>query len=157
MPEPKSLSGKVALVTGSAGGIGKAIAKLFAEEGAWVIVNDNDNERLEKANNDFQQYFGEDKFIVGKLDVTDGQTIRDIFLSACLAFGGVDIVVNCAGLSISKPIEEHSEKDWDLLYDVLVKGQFLVTKAGIEIMRKQQMGGEILNIVSKNALVSGPK
>ncbi len=156
MPKPKSLSGKVALVTGSAGGIGKAIAKLFAEEGACIIINDNDNERLEKANKEFQQYFGKDKFIAEKLDVTDGQTIRDIFLSACLAFGGIDIVVNCAGLSISKPIEEHSEKDWDLLYDVLVKGQFLVTKAGIEIMRKQQMGGEILNIVSKNALVSGP-
>jgi len=156
MPKPKSLSGKVALITGSAGGIGKAIAKLFAEEGACIIVNDNDNERLEKANKEFQQYFGKDKFIVGKLDVTDGQTIRDIFLSASLAFGGVDIVVNCAGLSISKPIEEHSEEDWDLLYDVLVKGQFLVSKAGIEIMRKQQMGGEILNIVSKNALVSGP-
>ncbi|MEJ0080947.1 MAG: bifunctional aldolase/short-chain dehydrogenase [Puia sp.] len=156
MPKPKSLSGKVALITGSAGGIGKAIAKLFAEEGACIIINDNDNERLEKANREFQQYFGKDKFIVGQLDVTDGQTIRDIFLSACLAFGGIDIVVNCAGLSISKPIEEHSEKDWDLLYDVLVKGQFLVTKAGIEIMRKQQMGGEILNIVSKNALVSGP-
>ncbi|HSZ31879.1 MAG TPA: bifunctional rhamnulose-1-phosphate aldolase/short-chain dehydrogenase, partial [Puia sp.] len=82
MPKPKSLSGKVALITGSAGGIGKAIAKLFAEEGACIIVNDNDNERLEKANKEFQQYFGKDKFIVGKLDVTDGQTIRDIFLSA---------------------------------------------------------------------------
>jgi rhamnulose-1-phosphate aldolase/alcohol dehydrogenase len=156
MPKLKTLSGKVALITGSAGGIGKAIAKLFAEEGACIIINDNDNERLEKANKEFQQYFGKDKFIAGKLDVTDGQTILDIFLSASLAFGGVDIVVNCAGLSISKSLEEHTERDWDLLYDVLVKGQFLVTKAGIEIMRKQKLGGEILNIVSKNALVSGP-
>jgi NAD(P)-dependent dehydrogenase (short-subunit alcohol dehydrogenase family) len=64
--------------------------------------------------------------------------------------------VNCAGLSISKPIEEHTEKDWDLLYNVLVKGQFFVTKAGVEIMRKQELGGDVLNIVSKNALVSGP-
>jgi NAD(P)-dependent dehydrogenase (short-subunit alcohol dehydrogenase family) len=68
----------------------------------------------------------------------------------------VDIIVNCAGLSISKPIEEHTEQDWDLLYDVLVKGQFLVTQAAVEVMRKQNMGGDILNIVSKNALVSGP-
>jgi rhamnulose-1-phosphate aldolase/alcohol dehydrogenase len=156
MPKPKSLSGKVALITGSAGGIGKAIAKLFAEEGACVIINDNDSDRLEKAHKEFQQAFGKDKFIAGKLDVTDGQTIYNSFLSACLAFGGVDIIVNCAGLSISKPLEEHTEKDWDLLYDVLVKGQFLVTKAGVEIMRKQRLGGEILNIVSKNALVSGP-
>ena len=75
---------------------------------------------------------------------------------AALAFGGVDIVVNNAGLSISKPIEEHTEKDWDLLYDVLVKGQFLVTQAGLNIMRKQNLGGDVINIVSKNALVSGP-
>jgi rhamnulose-1-phosphate aldolase/alcohol dehydrogenase len=156
MPKPKSLSGKVALITGSAGGIGKAIAKLFAEEGACIIINDNDSDRLEKAHKEFQITFGKDKFISQKLDVTDGQTIYNSFLSACLAFGGVDIIVNCAGLSISKPLEEHTEKDWDLLYDVLVKGQFLVTKAGIEIMRKQRLGGEILNIVSKNALVSGP-
>ncbi len=75
---------------------------------------------------------------------------------AALTFGGVDIVVNNAGLSISKPIEDHTEKDWDILYDVLVKGQFLVTQKGVEIMRKQDLGGDILNIVSKNALVSGP-
>ena len=73
-----------------------------------------------------------------------------------MAFGGIDIVVNNAGLSISKPIEEHTEKDWDLLYDVLVKGQFLVTQVGLSIMRKQDLGGDIINIVSKNALVSGP-
>jgi rhamnulose-1-phosphate aldolase/alcohol dehydrogenase len=156
MPKPKLLSGRIALVTGSAGGIGKAIAKLFVEEGACVIVNDNDTGRLEKAEKEFHQLFGKDKFIIEKLDVTDGQTIQSTFSSGCLAFGGVDIIVNCAGLSISKPIEEHTEKDWDLLYDVLVKGQFLVTQAGVEIMRKQNMGGDILNIVSKNALVSGP-
>jgi NAD(P)-dependent dehydrogenase (short-subunit alcohol dehydrogenase family) len=65
-------------------------------------------------------------------------------------------VVNCAGISISKPLEEHTEKDWDLLYDILVKGQFLVTQGGVEIMRKQHLGGDVINIVSKNALVSGP-
>ncbi|HET6994608.1 MAG TPA: SDR family oxidoreductase, partial [Chitinophagaceae bacterium] len=73
-----------------------------------------------------------------------------------LAFGGLDIVVNNAGLSISKPIEDHNEQDWDLLYDVLVKGQFLVTQIAVETMRKQGLGGDVLNIVSKNALVSGP-
>ncbi len=156
MPGPKTLSGRVALVTGSAGGIGKAIAKLFAEEGACVIISDNDKERLQKAGKEFQQLFGKDRYITEKLDVTNGQSIQNCFQSAALAFGGVDIVVNCAGLSISKPIEEHTENDWDLLYDVLVKGQFLVTQAGIEIMRKQALDGDLINIVSKNALVSGP-
>jgi rhamnulose-1-phosphate aldolase/alcohol dehydrogenase len=156
MPKPKALSGRIALVTGSAGGIGKAIAKKFADEGACVIVNDNDNQRLAAATREFQHQYGKDVFIAELLDVTDTQTIRDAFRAAVLAFGGIDIVVNCAGLSISKPIEEHTEQDWDLLYDVLVKGQFLVTQAGVEIMRKQALGGDVLNIVSKNALVSGP-
>jgi rhamnulose-1-phosphate aldolase/alcohol dehydrogenase len=156
IPKPKSLSGRVALVTGSAGGIGKAIARLFADEGACVIINDNDGDRLGKAANEFEQLFGKDRFIAEQLDVTHSQTVKNCFLSACLAFGGVDIIVNCAGLSISKPLEEHTEKDWDLIYDVLVKGQFLVTQSGVEIMRKQAMGGDIINIISKNALVSGP-
>ena len=73
-----------------------------------------------------------------------------------LAFGGVDIIVNNAGISISKSIEDHTDKDWDMLYDVLVKGQFFVSQAGVDIMRKQDIGGDILNIVCKNALVSGP-
>jgi rhamnulose-1-phosphate aldolase/alcohol dehydrogenase len=156
MPKSKPLSGRVALVTGSAGGIGKAIAKKFLEEGACVVVNDNDLQRLASAKQEFQQLYGRDSFVTEILDVTDAYTISGAFKTASLAFGGVDIVVNCAGLSISKPMEEHTEKDWDLLYDVLVKGQFLVTQAGVAIMRKQGVGGDILNIVSKNALVSGP-
>ena len=155
MPKPRALTGKIALITGSAGGIGKAIAKKFADEGACVIINDNDAKRLSTAKQDFQRY-GKDVFIGELLDVTDTQTIHNTYRAAVLAFGGVDIVVNCAGLSISKPLEDHTEKDWDLLYDVLVKGQFLVTQAGVEIMRKQATGGDVLNIVSKNALVSGP-
>lgn len=156
MPKPKALSGKIALVTGSAGGIGKAIAKKFADEGACVIINDNDAQRLEGAKQEFQKQYGRDVYAAEVLDVTAADTIRRTYKSAALAFGGVDIVVNCAGLSISKPIEEHTEKDWDLLYDVLVKGQFLVTQAGVEVMRKQAIGGDVINIVSKNALVSGP-
>jgi len=156
MPKPKPLSGRIALVTGSAGGIGKAIARKFAEEGACVVINDMNAERLEEAKKEFQTSFGKDVFAADILDVTKTDTIDQTLRSASLAFGGVDIVVNNAGLSISKPIEEHSEKDWDLLYDVLVKGQFLVTQKAVDIMRKQDMGGDVLNIVSKNALVSGP-
>ena len=156
MPKPKALSGRVALVTGSAGGIGKAIAKKMAEEGACIVVNDNDTDRLSKANTELQQQYGKDVFTTVLLDVTNGDTVRHAYDQAALYFGGVDIVVNCAGLSISKPLEEHTEKDWDLLYDVLVKGQFLVTQAGVNIMRKQGRGGDVINIVSKNALMSGP-
>jgi len=156
MPKPKSLSGRIALITGSAGGIGKAIAKKFAEEGACIILSDNNAERLESTKEEFKTQFGSDAFVAYVLDVTDVNTIDKTFQTAVLAFGGVDIIVNNAGLSISKSIEEHTENDWDLLYKVLVKGQFFVTQKGVEIMRKQQMGGDVINIVSKNALVSGP-
>jgi rhamnulose-1-phosphate aldolase/alcohol dehydrogenase len=155
-PKPKPLSGRVALVTGSAGGIGKAVAEKFADEGACVIITDNDPIRLEGAVREFEKSYGRDGFAASGVDVTDGESVRSAFEAAALAFGGVDIVVNSAGLSISKPLEEHTEKDWNLLYDVLVKGQFLVTRKGVDIMRKQGFGGDVLNIVSKNALVSGP-
>ena len=156
LPKPKALSGKIALVTGSAGGIGKAIAKKFADEGACIVLNDNDENRLSTVFREFQTKLGKDCCASIGLDVTDRDNIVKAFEVAALHFGGIDIVVNCAGLSISKPIEDHTESDWDLLYDVLVKGQFVVTQEGVAIMRKQRLGGDILNIVSKNALVSGP-
>jgi len=156
MPRPKALSGKVALVTGSAGGIGKAIAKKFAQEGAVVLLNDLNAERLATAKEEFVDLFGKDAVETATMNVTDGVQIDEAFKKATLAFGGVDIVVNNAGLSISKTIEEHTQKDWDLLYDVLVKGQFLVTQAATKVLKAQDIGGDIVNIVSKNALVSGP-
>lgn len=156
MPKPKPLSGKVALVTGSAGGIGKAIAKRFVQEGAVVVLNDMNAERLESAGEEFKAEFGKDAYATAILDVTNADQIQAAYDEAALAFGGVDIVVNNAGLSISKAIEDHTQKDWDLLYDVLVKGQFLVTQAAVRVLKKQATGGDIVNIVSKNALVSGP-
>ena len=156
MPKPKSLSGKIALVTGSAGGIGKAISRKFAEEGAVVVLNDLDQDRLAAAGAQFLKEFGRDSYATVQLNVTEDAGIKNAFAQAALNFGGIDIVVNCAGLSISKPIEEHTDKDWDLLYDVLVKGQFKITQEAVSVLRKQKRGGDILNIVSKNALVSGP-
>jgi len=156
MPKPKALSGKIALITGSAGGIGKAIAKKFVEEGAVVILNDMNAERLEGAAEEFKKQFGKDAYTTAMLDVTKQEQIDEAFSTAALAFGGIDIVVNNAGLSISKSIGDHTEKDWDLLYDVLVKGQFFVTQAAVAVMQKQAIGGNIINIASKNALVSGP-
>ncbi|MET4082712.1 rhamnulose-1-phosphate aldolase/alcohol dehydrogenase [Pedobacter sp. UYP30] len=155
-PKPKALSGRVALITGSAGGIGKAIARKFVEEGACVILNDMNAERLAEAAEEFGKDFGKDAYTTAILDVTNQEQIEEAMSVAALSFGGVDIVVNNAGLSISKTIEDHTQKDWDLLYDVLVKGQFLVTQAATTVMKKQGMGGDVINIVSKNALVSGP-
>jgi rhamnulose-1-phosphate aldolase/alcohol dehydrogenase len=156
MPKPKALSGRVALVTGSAGGIGRSIAKKMAEEGACVILNDINEERLAIAKEEFIKKFGKDAVATTLLNVTNGQSITDAMAATALAFGGVDIVVNNAGISTSKSIENHTIEDWDKLYDILVKGQFFVTQAAVEVMRKQGFGGDIVNIVSKNALVSGP-
>jgi rhamnulose-1-phosphate aldolase/alcohol dehydrogenase len=156
MPKPKALSGRIALITGSAGGIGKAIAKKFAEEGACVILNDINQERLDAATEEFLKLFGKDAVSSTLLNVTDKDSAFTAFENTALAFGGVDIVVNNAGISISKSIAEHSLEDWDRLYDILVKGQFIVSQAGVAIMRKQGIGGDIVNIVSKNAVVAGP-
>ncbi len=156
MPKPKALSGRIALITGSAGGIGKAIAKKFAEEGACIIINDINEERMKGAMTEFVQLFGRDAAASTLLDVTNNESVERAFANGVLAFGGIDIIVNNAGISISKSITDHSIEDWDKLYDILVKGQFLVSKSGIEIMRKQNMGGDIINIVSKNSVVAGP-
>lgn len=156
MPKPKPLTGKIALITGSAGGIGKAIAKKFVAEGGVVILNDMNAERLQEAGAEFEKQFGKDAYSTALLNVTSQADIDGAFDAAALAFGGIDIVVNNAGLSISKTIGDHTEKDWDLLYDVLVKGQFFITQAATKTMQKQDIGGDIINIVSKNSLVSGP-
>ena len=156
MPKPKALSGRIALITGSAGGIGKAIAKKFAEEGACVIINDVNSDRLAAAVNEFEKLFGRDRASSVLLDVTNDDSVQKAFDASAIAFGGVDIIVNNAGISISKPITEHSISDWDKLYDILVKGTFLVSKTAVEIMRKQGIGGDIVNIVSKNSVVAGP-
>ncbi|TMI64551.1 MAG: bifunctional aldolase/short-chain dehydrogenase [Bacteroidetes bacterium] len=156
MPKPKPLSGRIALITGSAGGIGKAIAKKFAEEGACVVINDINEERLDSAKEEFIQKYGKDTVSSTLLNVTDTASIDKAIDETSLAFGGVDIVINNAGISISKSIADHSLEEWDRLYDILVKGQFMVSKKGIEVMRKQGFGGDIVNIVSKNAVVAGP-
>ncbi|GEO12298.1 bifunctional aldolase/short-chain dehydrogenase [Segetibacter aerophilus] len=156
MPKPKPLSGRVALITGSAGGIGKAIAKKFASEGACVIINDINTERMEGAMAEFNKQFGRDTAASTMLDVTNEQTIEQALNETALAFGGVDIIVNNAGISTSKALLDHTVEDWDRLYNILVKGQFMVSKAGMKVMRKQAFGGDIINIVSKNAVVAGP-
>ena len=156
MPKPKPLSGKVALITGSGGGIGKAIAKKIAEEGGCVVLSDINPERLAAATTEFQKVFGKDIVSVIPLNVTDADSVREAFNATALAFGGIDIVVNNAGISISKSIEMHTLEEWDRLYDILVKGQFINSQQAARLMRAQGMGGDIINIVSKNSVVAGP-
>ena len=152
MPKEQPLSRKIALITGGGGGIGKAIGDKLAEEGACVFYTDVEEDRLKLSIEDKSG----DVAAYCKLDVTDDKAIGKAFEKACLTFGGVDIIINCAGLAISKPVEQTTGEDWNLLQDVIVKGQFEVSRQGVEILRAQGLGGDIVNIASKNALVSGP-
>lgn len=154
MPKPKPLSGKVAFVTGGTGGIGKAICEELLKEGACVVAADRN--LLSEIQVELRQKYGKDSTLTTNIDVTSSEVIAESFRNAILQFGGVDIIVNCAGLSISKPLEDHTIADWDLLQDVLVKGQFLVSQESVRIMRQQATGGDIVNIASKNALFAGP-
>ncbi len=157
MPKEQPLSRKIALVTGSAGGIGKAIAEKYVQEGACVVITDIDGDRLLEAEALFNNKYGKDSFLGVKLDVTDVASLGKAIEATCLRFGGVDIIVNNAGISISRSFEDHTDQDWAKLNDILVMGQYHVSKAGVKIMKEQGLGGDIINIVSKNALVAGPK
>jgi rhamnulose-1-phosphate aldolase/alcohol dehydrogenase len=153
MPKPKPLATRVALVTGAASGIGKAIAVRLAAEGACVVVADLD---LQKATDAAAELGSADVAIGVAADVSDAEAVAAAFRDAALAFGGVDLVVNNAGLSISKPLLETTEQDWDLQHDVMAKGSFLVSREAARIMIEQGMGGDIVYISSKNSLFAGP-
>lgn len=152
MPKEKPLSRKIAIVTGAGGGIGQAIADKMVAEGAVVVFTDLNQEAAEAVT----AKYSKDQAIAVQCDVTSEQGIADAFKETVLAFGGVDILVHSAGLAISKSLEDTTTKDWDLLENVLVKGQFMIAKNGTEIMKKQNLGGDIVNIASKNGLVAGP-
>jgi rhamnulose-1-phosphate aldolase/alcohol dehydrogenase len=157
MPKEKPLSRKIALITGSAGGIGKGIAEKFLQEGACVVLSDINQERLDQALAVYEKKYGKDNVFGLQLDVTDSDSIAKASQAIVLQFGGIDIVVNNAGISISKSFEDHNDQDWTKLNDLLVMGQFRISKLGVALMKQQGLGGDIVNIVSKNALVAGPK
>ncbi|MEH6704335.1 MAG: bifunctional aldolase/short-chain dehydrogenase [Galbibacter orientalis] len=152
MPAEQPLSRKVAIVTGAGGGIGKSIADKLVAEGANVVLTDINEDYLKDA----EKTYKKDQVAIALCDVTKEDSIKEAFSKACLAFGGVDIIVHSAGLAISKSLEDTELKDWDLLQNILVKGQFLMAQQGVAILKKQGLGGDIVNIASKNGLVAGP-
>lgn len=151
-PPEKPLSRRVALITGAGGGIGKAIADKFIAEGANVVLCDISEERLKAVHSSYDQ----DLSSYALCDVSEQDEVSNAYKKACLEFGGVDIIVHSAGMAISKPLNEHSQKDWDLLQNILVKGQFLLAQEGVRVLRSQGFGGDMINIASKNGLVAGP-
>jgi rhamnulose-1-phosphate aldolase/alcohol dehydrogenase len=152
-PAPKPLAGRVALVTGGGSGIGRATARRLAAEGACVVVADRDAASAASVAEDLGSV---DVAVPAGADVTSEEDVESAFAVAALAFGGVDLVVNNAGLSISKPLTETTAADWDLLHDVMARGSFLVSRAAGRVMTAQGMGGDIVYIVSKNAVFAGP-
>ncbi|MFF6895347.1 bifunctional aldolase/short-chain dehydrogenase [Streptomyces microflavus] len=153
MPVPKPLATRVALVTGAGSGIGKAIAHRLAAEGACVVVADLDTDSAEAVADELG---GPDRAVAVTMNVTDEEEIAAAFREAVLAFGGVDLVVNNAGISISKPLLETTAKDWDLQHDIMARGSFLVSREAARLMIEQGLGGDIVYIVSKNAVFAGP-
>jgi rhamnulose-1-phosphate aldolase/alcohol dehydrogenase len=153
MPEPKPLATRVALVTGAGSGIGKAIAHRLVAEGACVVVADlNDDSAQAVA----EELGGPDKAVAVTVDVTSEEQITEAFKAAALAFGGVDLVVNNAGISVSKPLLETSARDWDLQHNIMARGSFLVSREAARVMIAQELGGDIVYIASKNAVFAGP-
>ncbi len=153
MPEPKPLATRVALVTGGGSGIGRAIAHRLAAEGACVVVADRD---AAAARTVAEELGSTDVAVAVAADVTDAAAVADAVAAAALAFGGVDLVVNNAGLSISKSLLETTEADWDLQHDVMAKGSFLVSRESARVMQAQGLGGDIIYISSKNSVFAGP-
>ncbi|MBK3542191.1 bifunctional aldolase/short-chain dehydrogenase [Streptomyces sp. MBT60] len=153
MPRPKPLATRVALVTGAGSGIGKAIARRLVAEGACVVVADLDAASGAAV---AQELGGPDRAVAVTVDVTSEEQVAGAFAAASLAFGGIDLVVNNAGISISKPLAETTVRDWDLQHAIMARGSFLVAREAARVMRAQGLGGDLVYIASKNAVFAGP-
>ncbi len=156
MPKPKSLAGRVAFVTGGAGGIGSATAARLLREGACVVLADIDRNALDVAVDEFGKAFGKDNVRGAIADVTSEEAVADAFAEAALAFGGVDILVSNAGISSSAPIEDTPLAMWDRNIGILATGYFLVSREAFRLLKTQGLGGAIVFIASKNGLAASP-
>jgi rhamnulose-1-phosphate aldolase/alcohol dehydrogenase len=152
-PKPKPLATRIALVTGGGSGIGRATAQRLAAEGACVVVADRDGDAAASVADGIGSA---DQAVAVTVDVTSEDAIADSVKAAVLAFGGLDLVVNNAGLSISKPLLETTAADWDIQHDVMARGSFLVSREAARVMIAQDLGGDIVYVVSKNSVVAGP-
>ncbi len=156
MPKPKSLAGRIALVTGGAGGIGRAIAGRLLSEGACVVLTDIDAAALAETEAGFAKSFGADQVRTARFDVTDEAAVAAGFASAVVDYGGLDILVSNAGISSSAPIEDTPLAMWERNLDILGKGYFLVSREAFRLFRKQKLGGSVVFIASKNGLAASP-
>ncbi|PVB62861.1 bifunctional rhamnulose-1-phosphate aldolase/short-chain dehydrogenase [Labrenzia sp. 011] len=156
MPKPKSLAGRVALITGGGGGIGRATAARLMREGACVVLADIDEPSLDTARADFAEAFSPDMVRTVRLDVTDEDAVAEAYRQAGIEYGGVDIIVSNAGISSSAPIEDTDLAAWNRNMDILAKGYFLVSREGFRFFKRQKMGGNIVFIASKNGLAASP-
>jgi rhamnulose-1-phosphate aldolase/alcohol dehydrogenase len=154
MPKPKSLAGKIALVTGGAGGIGQAVARQLLQEGACVMLTDIDNEALESAKQNLVKVGGKDSVATVQANITSEEQVADILSATALRFGGVDLLVSNAGIASAAPLDETSLDVWKRNQDILVTGYFLVSRNTFRIMKQQKLGGSIVFVGSKNALVA---
>ncbi|NLU73645.1 bifunctional aldolase/short-chain dehydrogenase [Streptomyces sp. HNM0575] len=153
MPPPRPLAARVALVTGAGSGIGRAVARRLSAEGACVVVADRDEASAEETAGELG---GPDRALAVPVDVTSEEQIAAAFREAVLAFGGVDLVVNNAGISLSKPLAETTAEDWDAQHGIMARGSFLTSREAARVMAEQDMGGDIVYIASKNGVVAGP-
>ncbi|MBO9652987.1 MAG: bifunctional rhamnulose-1-phosphate aldolase/short-chain dehydrogenase [Agrobacterium tumefaciens] len=156
MPKPKSLAGRVAFVTGGAGGIGRATAERLAGEGACVVLADIDEAALEAARGDFAKRYSTDAVRTVKLDVTQEDAVISAFAEASVEFGGVDILVSNAGIASSAPVEDTTLAMWNKNIDILATGYFLVSREAFRLLRRQNLGGNVVFVASKNGLASSP-
>ncbi|CZT33658.1 bifunctional rhamnulose-1-phosphate aldolase/short-chain dehydrogenase [Rhizobium sp. 9140] len=156
MPKPKSLAGRVAFVTGGAGGIGRATATRLIAEGACVVLADIDQTALDGAQADFAKRYGADAVRSVKLDVTDENQVAAAFTQGLVEFGGIDILVSNAGIASSAPVEDTDLAMWNRNIDILATGYFLVSREAFRLFRRQKLGGNVVFVASKNGLASSP-
>ena len=156
LPRPKSLAGRIAFITGGAGGIGRATAEALLGEGASVALADIDGERLDMAVQGFAGRHGKDRVWGTRLDVTDEASVVEVFAAAARQFGGIDILVSNAGIASAAPVEDTTLELWDRNMSVLATGYFLVSREAFRLMKRQGIGGGIVFIASKNALAASP-
>lgn len=156
MPKPKSLAGKIALITGGAGGIGKATAVRFLEEGACVVLTDIDPARLEEVQGELAERYGSDQVRTLRADATLEAEVEASMAQAAVEFGGLDILVSNAGIASAAPIEETTLEIWNRNMDILAKGYFLVSREAVKLLKRQGLGGSMVFVASKNGLAASP-